>query len=124
MAITTALFGPNDRMPHFAAGEWQWLRLVGDGTQVVVQAGMGVLARVILNVAGTRAAFHDVVGGQTADATNLIVNLPINTLAVGEFDIGAPFDDGLTVITTGAASDLTIFFSGRASYVSARTFGA
>lgn len=121
MAISSAVFGPTDRNPDYTKGEWQWLRLVGDGTQVIVPAGMGVVARVVLNVAGTRAQFFDTPSGGTTDATTMIVNLPVNTLAVGEFDINAVFARGLTVITTGAATDITVLFSGRQT-TSSRTF--
>lgn len=122
MAITTALFGPTNSLPDYDKGEWQWLRLVGDGTQVLVAAGAGILARVVIGAAGTRATFHDVASGGAVDGTTMIVNLPTNTLTVPPYDIMAKFTQGLTVVTTGAANDITILFSGRA-FTSTRQFG-
>ena len=122
MAITTALFGPNERMPNYAKGEWSWLRVVGAGTQVIVAGGAGVLGRVIIGAAGTRAQFFDCVSGGTADDTTMILNLPINSLVVPDYTILAPFDQGLTVITTGSSTDLTIFFNGRAARAATRAY--
>jgi hypothetical protein len=106
MAISVALFGPTNRLPHLARGEFQTLRLVGDGTQVVVAAGGGTLHAVHVGVAGTLAV-----------AT-------VATAALGrQFEGDVAFSQGLTVITTGASSDITIEFWGMATRANSRTFG-
>ena len=122
MAITVALFGPTKHLPIVGHKEFQTLHLVGDGTQVVVPAGAGVLHALHVGVVGTLAIFYDVAAGGTVDTTTEI--LRVATTAIGrQFEGDITFTQGLTVVTTGAG-DLTIEFWGRATVANPRVFGA
>jgi len=121
MAITVALFGPTKHLPHLAMKEFQTLRLVGDGTQVIVAAGAGILHAVHVGIVGTLAIFYDVASGGTVDDTTACAK--IATTAIGrQFEGDIAFSQGLTVVTTGA-SDLTIEFWGRGTVANPRQFG-
>lgn len=120
MAISVNVYFPLNRNPDRTLGETQSLRLVGDGTEVMVAAGGGTLDSVDVAVAGTLAQFFDTPSGGTADATTLIANMATSVTG-RRFTGPIVFTRGLTVITTGAASDMTIRFNGRPT-VSSRTF--
>lgn len=123
MAITVENYGPKDHLPNLALNEWQYLRLVGDGTAVMVPAGAGLLARVYVGVAGTLATFYDTPSGGTADGTTSMANLATSVTGL-RFEGPIAFSKGLTLITTGANTDLTIVFRGRAIPVTSRSFGS
>lgn len=119
MSISVNVYGPADRYPDVARGEYQWLHLVGDGTEALCTGG-GVLGKVEVGVAGTLAKFYDTAAGGTADTTTLIAT--VDTSVTGHrWEGPIRFSKGLTVITTGASGDLNISFLGRPT-VSARTF--
>lgn len=121
MAITTHLYGPEGFLPDQALDEWQWLHLVGDGTEQIVVAGTGVLQRVFVGVVGTLAKFYDTAAAAVTDGTTQIAT--VDTSVLGERLVGGlPFAKGLTVVTTGS-SDLTILFKGRPIPVTSRTYG-
>jgi hypothetical protein len=121
MAITSK-YGPIDYNPHYARNEFQFARLLGAGTEVMVANGAGSLGSVVVGVAGTLAKFYDVAsGGTTDDTTEIVV---VDTSVTGyRAELNIAFSKGLTVITTGASSDLTVAFRGRPT-TSTRTFGA
>ena len=99
------------------------MQLVGaDAGEVMVSAGGGVLDRVNVGVIGTLATFHDVAEGGTLDDTTAIA--VVDTGALGtRFSGPVVFSKGLTVVTTGVGTNITVSFSGRAT-VSSRQFGA
>lgn len=124
MALTTEDYGPTERMPQSATGEWQRAHLIGDGTSVAVAAGSGEFNAVHNNVpiAGS-ASFHDAVSGATLNAANRL--LFIDTLAQGlktNYNRYS-FRQGLQIVTTAALCDIVFQLSGRPT-VSPRTFGA
>lgn len=122
MAITVENFGPDDGLPIVGQNEWQYLRIVGDGTQVVIAAGAGLLHSVWVGVAGTLATFYDTPSGGTADNTTACLNVATSVTGL-RFKGPLKVSKGLTVVTTGANGDLTILFQGRATVASSRTFG-
>lgn len=122
MAITVAQFGPDDGLPNVGLNEYQYLRLVGDGTQVIVAAGACLLHSVWVGVAGALATFYDTPSGGTADNTTACLNVASSVTGM-RFKGPIKLSKGLTVITTGASSDLTIVFYGRATAQAAPTFG-
>lgn len=122
MAITSTLFGPKDYNPHFARDEFQYCRIVGDGTVVLVATGAGSLKTVDVGVAGTLAKFYDVASGGVTDATTEIAT--VDTSITGyRANVPVAFAKGLTCVTTGGNTDITISFRGRPD-TSSRTFGA
>jgi hypothetical protein len=118
MAFTGALYGPTDRLPNYACGEWQWLHASPSAgeTEVLVNAGGGVLATVEIGIAGGAGclfAFHDANATDTLDSTTelLIINGAITETHHG---LNLTFSRGLRVralVASGAY--LTISFSGR-----------
>jgi len=123
MAITVAVFGPTDHLPQVGMKEFQWLHTVGDGTQVIVPAGDGVLHALHVGVVGTLAIYYDTPSGGTADTTTEIAR--VATTAIGrQFEGDICFARGLTCVITGGASDLTHQFDGRTTVANPRTFGA
>lgn len=122
MAITTENFGPDDGLPNVGQNEWQYLRIVGDGTEVIIPAGAGLLHSVWVGVAGTLATFYDTPSGGTADGTTACVNVATSVTGL-RFKGPIKVSKGLTVVTTGASSDLTIVFFGRTTQKAAPTFG-
>jgi len=121
MALT-AVYGPTNRNPSYSLGEYQYAQLKGDGTEVMVAAGGGVLARVNVGVVGTLAKFYDTPAGGTTDDTTLIATVNTSVLGI-QFDGPVTFSKGLTVITTGAGTYITVAFSGRPT-VSSLSFGS
>lgn len=112
MAITANLYGPTNRNPDYWRGEFQYLHLIGDGTEVMVPAGGGFLGDVDVGVAGTLAKFYDTPSGGTTDGTTQIAT--VDTSVTGfRARLRVAFSRGLTVITTGSNGDLTISFRGR-----------
>lgn len=122
MAITVNNYGPDDGLPIEGQNEWQYLRLVGDGTEVIIPAGAGLLHSVWVGVAGTLATFFDTPSGGTADGTTACLNVATSVTGL-RFKGPIKVSKGLTVTTTGASSDLTIVFYGRPVVASARQFG-
>lgn len=122
MAITTENFGPDDGLPIVGQNEWQYLRIIGDGTEVIIPAGAGLLHSVWVGVAGTLATFYDTPSGGTADGTTACLNVATSVTGL-RFKGPLKVSKGLTVITTGTNGDLTILFNGRPVVASARTFG-
>lgn len=121
MAITTANFGPDNDLPTVGQNEWQYLRLVGDGTQVMF-TGEGLLHSVWVGVAGTLATFYDTPSGGTADGTTACLNVATSVTGL-RFKGPIKVSKGLTVVTTGGSSDLTLVFYGRPVVASGRQFG-
>lgn len=72
----------------------------------VIKAGPGILHRIIINAAGTTATLFDNTAGSGPQigALNLGANFPVSV------QYQAPFITGLTIVTTGAACNLTIVF--------------
>lgn len=123
MPITSTLYGPKDYNPHFGRGEFQYARIVGDGTVAVVANGAGSIHSIMVGVAGVLAKFYDVALGGTTDATTEIETVDTSAPATAPYVLpDVAFAKGLTVITTGANTDITISFRGRPT-VSTRTFG-
>ncbi len=122
MAISVENFGPDDGLPNVVDNEYQYLRLVGDGTSVLIPAGAGLLHSVWVGVAGTLATFFDTPSGGTADSTTACLNVATSVTGL-RFKGPIKVSKGLTVTTTGASSDLTIVFYGRTTAQNARTFG-
>lgn len=123
MAITSTLFGPKDYNPHFGRGEFQYARIVGDGTVVVVASGAGSIHSIMVGVAGTLAKFYDTASGGTTDDTTEIITVNTSAPTTAPYTLpDVAFSKGLTVITTGGSGDITISFRGRPD-VSSRTFG-
>lgn len=120
MAIT-ATYGPIGFLPDFAKGESQWGYLVGAGTETVFN-GKGRLKYVDVLVAGTNVSIHDANSTDTPTAANRIAQF--SSVAIGRKFEPQTVDlqRGLTIVTTGAATELYVGFNGRPS-VSPLTFG-
>jgi hypothetical protein len=122
MAITVENFGPDDGLPLPGMNEYQYLRLVGDGTSVLIPAGAGLLHSVWVGVAGTLATFYDTPSGGTADGTTACLNVATSVTGL-RFKGPIKVSKGLTVVTTGSNGDLCIVFYGRPTVQAAPTFG-
>lgn len=119
--MATLLIGPTGRNPDRSRQEHQYAKINEEQTAVLVANGGGQVVGVVVGVAGTLAKFYDTPSGGTTDDTTEIMTLSL--AAVG--DIDAPefaFSKGLTVVVTGAAAELTVFFDGEQT-VSGRNFG-
>lgn len=118
--MATLVFGPQDRWPDVARGEWQWARINGAQTAVLVQHGGGMVHTVVNGAAGTLIKLYDTPEGGTTDDTMEIATLGLEaTRETATLDVS--FSKGLTAIVTGAG-DCTVSFIGRQT-VSSRTFG-
>lgn len=121
MAVSLVI-GPTGHNPSVARDEYQYAAIKDAQTAVLVAAGAGLLRSVMVGAAGTRAKFYDVASGGTADATTEIANVPTATAGqVTKLDIA--FSKGLTCVTTGTGTEITVTFRGAAT-LSPRTFGA
>lgn len=79
--------------------------IVGPST-VTLKVGAGILHHIVVNAAGTTATIYD---NSTATPPKLgTLNLGANFPVSVQYD--APFLTGLTIVTTGAAVDLTVVF--------------
>lgn len=110
--MASLVFGPQDRFPDVARGEWQWARISLAQTAVLVPHGGGMVHTVVCGVAGTLAKFYDVAEGGTLDDTTEIVTVDISTATRETNTLDLAFSRGLTVVVTGAA-DMTVTFLGR-----------
>lgn len=112
----TSHYGPEDRNPDFYRGEWQYADLSGNGTEVMVSAGMGLLGNVEVGVAASSqtAKFYDTPSGGTTDATTLIATVDLGTTGYRQ-GIHVAFSNGLTCIISGGSGEITVEFMGRAS---------
>jgi len=107
--MATLLIGPKGRNPDRARGEHQYAKINEAQTAVLVGAGGGQVVGVVVGVAGTLAKFYDVAAGGVTDDTTEIMTLSLAT--VGDYDAPAfAFSAGLTVVVTGSAAELTVFF--------------
>jgi hypothetical protein len=85
----------------------QYQYISGEAT-TVCKLGGGILHRIIVNKAGTLCTIRD----QTSDAVPTIGILDTNktTGTIGSVDYHCPFFNGLTIVTTGAGTDLTVVY--------------
>jgi len=85
----------------------QYKYITGAAT-TVCKLGGGILHKIIVNQAGTLCTIYD----QTSGAVPLIGILDTNktTGTIGSVDYECPFFNGLTIITTGAGSDITVIY--------------
>lgn len=108
MAIT-ANYGPVGRNPDYGQGEHNFVKMKGDGTEVIAARGSGSVHAVVIGVAGTLLKLFDTVSGGTVDDTTEIATINLSAPATeGGVIVDATFNQGLTAIVTGAASELTI----------------
>lgn len=112
----TSHYGPEDRNPDFYRGEWQYAKLEGNGTEVMVPRGMGLLGNVDIGVAagGATAKFFDTPSGGTTDDTTEIATVDLGTTGYRQ-GIKVAFSNGLTCIVSGGAAEFTVEFMGRAT---------
>jgi len=87
-------------MPHYKY-------ITGEAT-TVCKLGGGILHKIIVNKAGTLCTIYD----QTSGAVPIIGILDTNktTGTIGSVDYECPFFNGLTIVTTGAGSDITVIY--------------
>lgn len=85
----------------------QYKYITGAAT-TVCKLGGGILHKIIVNQAGTLCTIYD----QTSGAVPLIGILDTNktTGTIGSVDYECPFFNGLTIVTTGAGSDITVVY--------------
>jgi hypothetical protein len=85
----------------------QYKYIAGEAT-TVCKIGGGMLHKVIVNKAGTLCTIYD----QTSGAIPLIGIVDTNktTGTIGSIDYECPFFNGLTIVTTGAGSDITAVY--------------
>jgi hypothetical protein len=85
----------------------QYKYITGAAT-TVCKLGGGILHKIIVNQAGTLCTIYD----QTSGAVPIIGILDTNktTGTIGSVDYECPFFNGLTIVTTGAGSDVTIIY--------------
>lgn len=120
MAIV-AVYGPTGQLPHRPSAESQWGYLVGAGTEVVF-SGAGRVKYVDVLVAGTNVSLHDANSTDTPDATNRIAQFASTAIGRKFEPQVTDVQRGLTVVTTGAATELYVGFDGR-QLTNPRTFG-
>lgn len=121
--MASLLIGPTNRNPDYARGEHQYARILGAQTAVLVSAGGGMIASIMVGIAGTTAQFYDVAAGGTLDATTQILTVDIDTPTLDSELPKIAFSKGLTVVVGGSSStDMTVSFRG-ALVTSSRTFG-
>lgn len=109
--MATLVFGPQDRFPDVARQEWQWARINGAQTAVLVPRGGGMVHTVVNGVAGTLIKLYDTFEGGVTDDTTEIATLGLEaTRETATLDVA--FSRGLTAIVTGAG-DCTVSFIGR-----------
>lgn len=114
------LIGPTGRNPERALGEFQYAKLDGAATYVIVDKGGGTLHTVSIGVTGTLAIFYDTPSGGTTDDTTEIATVSLAALSSQPIILDVDFSQGLTCVVTGAA-ELTVSFNG-AETTNPRTF--
>lgn len=121
--MASLVIGPTNRNPDYARGENQYARILGAQTAVLVPQGGGMIASIMVGIAGTTAKFYDTPAGGTTDDTTQILTVDIDTPTVDSELPKVAFSKGLTVIVAGGATtDMTVSFRG-AQTVSTRFFG-
>lgn len=115
--------GPVDRNPNYAAGEHQYANGVGAGTTSLVDAGGGRVHSVIVGVVGTLLELHDVAAGGSTSATTRIATIDTSVLTTNPIILDVAFSKGLTAITTGAGTNITIALMGVPTVTTRRSFG-
>jgi hypothetical protein len=85
----------------------QYKHITGAAT-TVCKLGGGILHKIIVNQAGTLCTIYD----QTSGAVPAIGILDTNktTGTIGSVDYECPFFNGLTIVTTGAGSNITVVY--------------
>lgn len=85
----------------------QYQHITGAAT-TVCKLGGGILHKIIVNQAGTLCTIYD----QTSAAVPIMGILDTNktTGTIGSVDYEVPFFNGLTIVTTGAGTDLTVVY--------------
>ena len=85
----------------------QYKYITGAAT-TVCKLGGGILHKIIVNQAGTLCTIYD----QTSGAVPIMGILDTNktTGTIGSVDYECPFFNGLTLVTTGAGTDLTVVY--------------
>ena len=85
----------------------QYGHITGAAT-TVLKLGGGMLHKIIVNQAGTLCTIYD----QTSAAVPIvgILDTNKNTGTIGSIDYECPFFNGLTIVTTGAGSDITVVY--------------
>lgn len=114
------LIGPLGRNPDRFQGEFQYAKLDGAATYVLVDAGGGTLHTVNVGVVGTLAVFYDVAQGGTLDDTTEMARVSLASLDTNPIILDVDFSQGLTCVVTGGA-ELTVAFNG-AETLNPRTF--
>ena len=83
-----------------------FLNITGAGTNTV-KAAAGKLRRVVLNnsIGGTAILYDN-----TAAAGTIIATIALGAGFVGDIDYDCQFNNGLTVVTTGASTNITVIY--------------
>ena len=94
------------RLGHLLSAP-QYKYITGAGT-TVCKLGGGMLHKIIVNQAGTLCTVYD----QTSAAVPIIGIIDTNktTGVIGSIDYECPFFNGLTIVTTGAGSNITVVY--------------
>lgn len=92
--------------------EFEYVHIVGDGTEFIVANGGGILKSVFVAIAGTSALLYDAKTTAVLSAANQICNIS-STVTGFRFEGPVVFSEGLVLVTVGAATDLVISFRGR-----------
>jgi hypothetical protein len=85
----------------------QYKRITGAAT-TVCKLGAGTLHNIVVNTAGTLCTVYD----QTSGAVPVISIIDTNktTGIIGSINYDCPFFTGLTLVTTGATTDITVVY--------------
>jgi hypothetical protein len=83
-------------------------KYITGATTTVCKTGAGKLHRLTVNQAGTLCTIYD----QTSGAVPIIGILDTNktTGTIGTVEYNCPFFNGLTIVTTGAGSNITVIY--------------
>jgi hypothetical protein len=83
-------------------------KYITGATTTVCKLGGGILHKIIVNQAGTLCTIYD----QTSGAVPIIGILDTNktTGTIGSVDYECPFFNGLTIVTTGAGTNITVIY--------------
>jgi hypothetical protein len=92
------------RLGHYLVNPVQ-ARVSGAVTTQILKRGAGKLVRVIVGSKGTLCTIYDSVGA----ASGTMSVLETSSVSAS-FEFGVEFENGLTITTTGAGTDLTIIY--------------
>jgi len=99
-AASIRRYGKEDSNP-------QYVRISGNAATYVLKYGAGIVHRLIFNnTSGTSVTIYD----NTSAAAPIVALITTASSALGTWSYDLPFNDGLTIVTTGNGLDLTVVY--------------